>query len=51
MNALEALKKDWETRKKELKENVGRLQAQLAYAGYYNQAQIQQEGVRLHGVS
>lgn len=35
----------------ELRERVAGLQAQLQYAGYYNQAQIQQEGGRIQGVS
>ena len=51
LNAFESLKKAWETRRMELRERVAGLQAQLQYAGYYNQAQIQQEGGRIQGVS
>lgn len=50
LNTFEALKRAWETRRRELREKVGGLQAQLQYAGYYNQAQIQQEGGRIQGV-
>lgn len=51
LNTFEALKRAWETRRSELREKVTGLQAQLQYAGYYNQAQIQQEGGKIQGVS
>jgi hypothetical protein len=51
LNSCEALKKAWETKRSELKEKVGGLQAQLRYAGYYDRAQIQQEGGRIQAVS
>ncbi|KAF8808718.1 hypothetical protein BYT27DRAFT_7163973 [Phlegmacium glaucopus] len=50
LNTFEGLKKAWEARSKELRERVGGLQAQMQYAGYYNQAQIQQEGGRIQGL-
>lgn len=50
LNTFEALKRAWETRRRELKEKVNGLQNQLRYAGYYNQAQIQQEGGRIQAL-
>lgn len=49
LNAFEALKKAWESRKMELAGRVEQLKMQMQYGGYY-QAQIQQEGSRLHGL-
>jgi len=50
LNTFEALKKAWEARRKELKGKVAGLQAQLQYAGCYNQAQIQQQSAYLQGL-
>lgn len=49
LNVFEALKKAWESRKMELAGRVEQLKMQMQYGGYY-QAQIQQEGSRLHGL-
>ena len=51
LNTFEALEKAWEARRKELSRKVAGLQAQLQYAGYYNQAQIQQQIGWHQGVS
>jgi hypothetical protein len=51
LNSCEALKRTWESRRNELKDKLGGLQAQLRYAGYYDRTQIQQEGGRIQGVS
>lgn len=51
LKSCEALKRSWESKRNELKDKLSGLHAQLRYAGYYNPAQIQQEGVRIQAVS
>ncbi|KAG7451154.1 uncharacterized protein BT62DRAFT_926811 [Guyanagaster necrorhizus] len=51
LGSFDAVKDAWEARKKEMQDNIGRLNVQMQYGGGgYHLAQIQQEMMRLQGL-